>query len=127
MEETKITLPPPRRSADSRRRASAVSGWVVAALLLGVLIGVLIGERRQMGAMVNGNQGTVTQTEHQVNSEVMKHLAEARVAMAAGQWLEARKLYLTVLAAQPDPQQPSHNETSPSPYRICPYFPLPLP
>ena len=103
MEETKITLPPPKRVTDSRRRASALWGWVVAALLLGVLIGVLIGERRQVGgASVEGKQGVPTPAGSQLNPEVVKRLAEARVAMAAGHWVDARKLYLGVLAIQPD-------------------------
>ena len=53
MEPTKITLPPPRRTSQANAKRSvssfgmAAMGWVVAALLLGVLIGVLVGDRRQ--------------------------------------------------------------------------------
>lgn len=102
MEETKITLPPPKRRGEPRRGVSAVWGWIVAALLLGVLIGVLIGERRQTGGSpVAGGAGEEAPVGLQSDPGVAKGLAEARVAMAAGQWVEARKLYLGVLAVEP--------------------------
>ncbi len=105
MEHTKIILPPPKRPGDSRKgkfSASAISGWVVAALLLGLLIGVLIGERRASDGSDDEKQVQVSQVAEPINPDVMKRLAEARVAMAAGQWVEARKLYLGVLALQSD-------------------------
>lgn len=102
MKETNITLPPPKRSTKPRQSGVSVWGWVVAALLLGVLIGVLIGERRQTADIPSPSQTTESQNDDQMNPVLMKRLAEARVAMAAGQWVESRKLYLGVLAIQPD-------------------------
>ncbi|NOY00725.1 MAG: PEGA domain-containing protein [Verrucomicrobia bacterium] len=114
MEHTKIILPPPKRPGDARKGKfsnSAISGWVVAALLLGLLIGVLIGERRASSGSGDEKQQQVSQVAEVINPDVMKRLAEARVAMAAGQWVEARKLYLGVLAIQSD--QPEAKITLP--------------
>ena len=105
MEETKITLPPPKRSTDSKRGASPVWGWIVAALLLGVLIGVLLGERRAGSGRSLVANGQVAHSDAkldvEVNPDAVLRLAEARVEMAAGNWSEARNLYLAVLAIEP--------------------------
>ncbi len=102
MEESKIILPPPKRSTDSGRGTSGLWGWVVAALLLGVLIGVLVGERRQASEAVAVSQDAVAGVERESSPEVVIRLAEARVEMAAGNWVKARNLYLAVLAIQPE-------------------------
>ncbi len=101
MEETKITLPPPKRSNEPRHTASSIWGWVVAALLLGVLIGVLVGERRH-GEAEAVDAAAVVPAELAVSQEVTQRLAQARVEMAAGNWSEARNLYLEVLAKDAD-------------------------
>lgn len=102
MEETKITLPPPKRTTDSKRGSSGVWGWVVAALLFGLLIGVLVGERRAVVEPLASNPGGETHLEMVASPDVMRQLAGARVEMAAGNWVAARNLYLAVLAIAPD-------------------------
>ncbi|MCF6311584.1 MAG: PEGA domain-containing protein [Verrucomicrobiales bacterium] len=105
MEPTKITLPPVKRVSQARSQGGGASfgfaamGWVVAALLLGVLIGVLVSGR---GEPQGGDLVDQASSQHRAlakpdEAAVVKLLAKARVEMATGDWLEARQLYLAVL------------------------------
>ncbi len=74
---------------------------MVAMLLLGVLIGVWISDRPEADEVAGGGVAERVGAGSSIEPGVAKGLAEARVAMAAGQWIEARKLYLGVLAIEP--------------------------
>ena len=100
-QDDRMVLPPPR---PAQRRARNNLLWTLVtliALVAGAVGGVWLGKsvRDDASSGPAGNPGTV---QVSLSAELEQTLAEARIALAEREWLEARRLYEDVLQNDPD-------------------------
>ncbi|MAS94239.1 MAG: hypothetical protein CMO55_13665 [Verrucomicrobiales bacterium] len=95
-ETTRIDLPPPR---EIRPRGNRVSPWVwvalvVVSLVIGISGGIFFGAR-------SGGPSEEEVHKAGVQKEVARKVADARSAVAEGDWFEARRLFVEVRDLDP--------------------------